>query len=581
MKTLQILFLTLLLGLSCAHGALGAGRGIADVYVIHPVARYAKVLPQAVGTPLPEAAIQDGSAGFSIAGLWALTEKAGPLRWPIFVVFVIGIFLVIFKLFELISDRRESRKLEDANFRNMGLQQIVRIISDQRESMMSRLHAIILNVYQSQKGGAGLQDEISNYVQFQQGRFDTFRKRVDFLSDTAGALGLLGTVWGIFSVFSQRLLDDQTVLTGMGIALITTLLGLVVSIILNLSSTEIFGLFNRRLDRIAAKSDELRFRLMELVTPAEDTLRDDYPHELSVSPAPVSTSPYAPPNTIARAEEPHDEIKRRAKTMPGKPAVPARSSPPAEVKPIAQVEAVFEDRFTNNSAHGDAAATSIRKPLIDSRQEERPEPHALQLLNAVQEDVVGKRLKNLCLKLVDEAGRPVPGHRVAVMVVDGEGLLNDLHPELQLKTDAKGEVWFDWKLGIRAGKQSISASAPDSEAEGTRLLHAVDTRPGVPRKLKQFGNNQGGAAGEFLSKPLKVQVLDEFENPIPEWPVLFAVELGGGSFENGKPEIKVKTNADGDGIAMLRVGKDPGFNTAKAVVEGVVKQLKFQAMSMA
>ena len=80
---------------------------------------------------------------------------------------------------------------------------------------------------------------------------------------------------------------------------------------------------------------------------------------------------------------------------------------------------------------------------------------------------------------------------------------------------------------------------------------------------------------------MKVQVLDEFENPISEWPVLFTIEMGGGAFENGKTEAKVKTDANGDGIVHLKVGTEPGFNTVKAAVEGVVKVLKFQAMSMA
>jgi hypothetical protein len=159
--------------------------------------------------------------------------------------------------------------------------------------------------------------------------------------------------------------------------------------------------------------------------------------------------------------------------------------------------------------------------------------------------------------------------------------LNDAKQEVLLKTDGSGDVRFDWQLSTKSGKQAIAASVPGVDAPDTRLIHAIVTRPGVPRKLKQFGNNQGGAAGEMLPKPLKVQVLDEFENPIPEWPVLFVIELGGGAFENGKSEIKVRTNANGEGIATLRVGGDPGFNTVKAAVEGVVKELKFQAMSMA
>lgn len=602
MKTLQTLFIALLFGLVCMHSASASDFNALAAYATYePAAR--TIILQDTADAAVQAGIQDAASGFSASTLWALTEKAGPLRWPIFAVFVIGIFLVCFKLFELLADQRESRELENLEFRSMSLQQIIRTISGQRESMMSRLHAIILNVYQSNQAKADLHDEIANYVRFQQDRFDTFRRRVDFLADTAGALGLLGTVWGIFTVFSQGLLDDQVILTGMGFALITTLLGLIVSIFLNLSSTEIFSLFNRRLDRIAEKSDELRFRLMELVTipPVnEDTLIDGMPVEptftpvVTPKPLPIQAEPVedeleedeevddseedAPP--VKPVVLPSVVEKKTPQTAPDKPMMPPKVQVPvAEAKPIAQVEAVFEDRFSNNN-YGDAA-TAIRKPLIDSKVDHRPEPYELQLTNAVREDTVGKKLKNMCLRLVDENGDGIPSHPVAIKVLEGDGLLNDAQQEVLLKTDNKGEVRFDWQLAKKTGKQAIGASVPGSDAADTRLMHAIITKPGVPRKLKQFGNNQGGPAGEILSKPLKVQVLDEFENPIPEWPVMFAVELGGGSFESGKTEIKVKTNANGDGIASLRVGGDPGFNTVKAAVEGVVKELKFQAMSMA
>ncbi len=584
-----------------------------------------------------EAMLQDDAgASFSMSNLWALTEKAGPLRWPIFVVFVIGVFLVCFKLFELMADQRESRNIETLEFRSMGLQQIIRMISSQRESMLSRLHAIMLNVFNSQQANADLHDEIANFVQFQQDRFDTFRRRVDFLSDTAGALGLLGTVWGLFTVFSQGLLDDQVILTGMGFALITTLLGIIVSIILNLSSTEVSSYFNRRLDRIAEKSDELRFRLMELVTNTEDTMLDMLPSDMGLpsltAPAPqhnMSPSPVMPPMNTDYAPEPivsggremdgapamteasrEDKesvtAKRAAekepvqkasvkKAVPGQGAATQNSTSqhpslannlvnPAlqqEAKPIAQVEAVFQDRFSNSN-YGDSAPSTIRKPLIDSVEvPPQQEPHELVIVNPVREDTVGKQLKNLCFRLLDEEGDPIASRQVEISVSEGEGLLNDAQKQILLETDNNGEVRCDWQLAKKSGKQAITARVPGAESPSTRYTHGILTKPGVPRKLKQFGNNQGGAAGEPLNKPLKVQVLDEFENPISEWPVMFSIEMGGGAFENGKGEIKVKTNENGEGVVHLKVGTEPGFNTVKAAVEGVMKELKFQAMSMA
>jgi biopolymer transport protein ExbB/TolQ len=40
----------------------------------------------------------------------------------------------------------------------------------------------------------------------------------------------MGTVWGMFTVFFQGSAEQEVILRGMGIALITTLLGLVVTI---------------------------------------------------------------------------------------------------------------------------------------------------------------------------------------------------------------------------------------------------------------------------------------------------------------------------------------------------------------
>ena len=143
MKTLQMVILLLFVASSFA-GAASATDLAADLIA------FEQATEQAVDSQ--EAVQESASSSFSMDNLWSLTEKAGPLRWPIFVVFVIGVFLVCFKLFELMADQRESREIDNMDFRTMGLQQIVRSISNQRESMLSRLHAIMLNVFQSATG---------------------------------------------------------------------------------------------------------------------------------------------------------------------------------------------------------------------------------------------------------------------------------------------------------------------------------------------------------------------------------------------------------------------------------------------
>ena len=562
MKTLPYLFLGLFLcfsSVSAPHAEARSGGSVASVQKMVVVSGISMSILQ----PLEQLA-QEGNVRFNTDNIWALIEQASPFHVPIFVVFLIGMFLVFFKLYELIADRRESKKIEAMDFRTMNVPQIVRAVSSQRESLITRLHAIMLNIYQSNRADIDLNNEIASYVDHQQDRFNTFKRRMDFLSDAAGAFGLLGTVWGILSVFSQGLLDDQMILSGMGIALITTILGLIVSIILNLSSTEIFSFFNKRLERVTEKSDELRFRLLELSITSEDTLREPLPQVTVPSGAAI-----APVNrSLVPVVKENNEMANN-KTVEQQPA-----------KSIAQVEAVFEDRISNNS-HGDSAAPAVRKPLVEASIEYPVEPHDLSFVNTATDGVVGKKLRNVRLLLVDNDGSPITEREIHVKVEEGGSVFSEGKKELTLQTDEQGEANFDIQIAKKAGKQLLAAHVPGSEAPRTRCAHTFLAKPGVPRKLKQFGNNQGGAAAEILGKALKVQVLDEFENPIPEWAVTFTIELGGGSFENGKNEVKVKTNNNGEGVVQLRVGKEPGFNTVKASVEGVVKELKFQAMSMA
>lgn len=212
---------------------------------------------------LPATAV-DTVVGPSIGNFWDLTKHAGGFRWLIFLVLVVGVFLITMKIYELTVDRLKARQFERTNLQKLDKKRITDLISRQSDHILSRLAATLINVFQTSRNADSLHDEIANYVQFQHDKFTTFRTRIDFLSDTAGALGLLGTVWGMFIVFFSGNLDKQVILTGMGIALLTTLLGLIVSIFLNFFSTVASGIYNKRLDQVIKKSDELRFRLLEI-----------------------------------------------------------------------------------------------------------------------------------------------------------------------------------------------------------------------------------------------------------------------------------------------------------------------------
>ena len=213
---------------------------------------------------------------FGFTNFWELIEQAGWFRWFILGVLVIGLFFIAKQSFELWSDSRRSARMAKMDFSQMSVNQLEEVVRNESDHMLARLVSTLLNVYRSSGVAIMLHEEAANFIQMEQERFGTFRQRVDFLSDSAGAFGLLGTVWGIFMVFSQRDLDPQNILGGMGLALITTLLGLVVSIILNLFSTEVSNKFTRRMDRVAAKADQARFKMMQEAEITSRSIADEW-----------------------------------------------------------------------------------------------------------------------------------------------------------------------------------------------------------------------------------------------------------------------------------------------------------------
>lgn len=275
--------------------------------------------------------------------------------------------------------------------------------------MLASLQSTMLNVFQTRPGEGLLHDEISNFVSFQQDQFAVFQRRMEFLSDTAGALGLMGTVWGMFTVFFQGSAEQDVILRGMGIALITTLLGLVVSIILNLSATELSTFFSKRVEHVSRKSDELRFRLMELAPPPE-------PIRVTLPPA---------------AQAPAAEVPSSA------PAPQPQAAPPPPPAPAAIPWRHFELEDTN----GAYPAGSVLEPLK--------------------------------LVVRDPDGAPAAGVAVLIAVASEGGSLDNGSASVRTTSDKNGLVGVSCTLPERAGTFEFDASVPDQPGPPTRLRLSV------------------------------------------------------------------------------------------------------------
>lgn len=475
--------------------------------------------------------------------LWDVIGKAGGFQYPIFAILAIGLFLIFAKMYELYQDRKAAEELEEASIADMDMKRITMLVANQEKSMLADLQATMLNVFQTTDDAGTLHEEIANFIQFQRERFETFTRRVNFLADTAGAVGLLGTVWGMFTLFyGGNVSDKQAILGGMGVALVSTLLGLVVSIILNLISTELYSFFDNRIDQIEEEADELRFRLMELNL-SENGTQDDSRGDAT-----------AQTREIEREEKTRQETPTPEKVQPSRPEGARAGSAPVETK--------------MKTSESDTVTTETLEPS----------PHRLEVSNLPDSSTVGSTIRDVRLKVSAEDGTPISDEPVRLQVENGSGELGDGASETSLRTNDEGIASFDWHLPEDAGTSHVTVNVPNSEVSQTNRRLSVEVQPGTPVQFEQDGNNQGADLGEEVPKPFVVSVFDSYGNPVPGQPVQFRVESGGGSFPDGEDRKEVSTGEDGTAAVEYAVGKEPGLNQVVASVGE--EELEFQAMAL-
>jgi len=487
----------------------------------------------------PSAApLQSTQGGFAIGDFWSLTQQAGPLRWPIYFILAFGLVQVFIKLYELIRDRSVSASLRQVDYSAMSLDEIAELVSRQKASMLASLQATMINVFQTRPAEGLLHDEITNFVQFQQDQFGVFRRRMEFLSDTAGALGLMGTVWGMFTVFFQGTAEQEVILRGMGIALITTLLGLVVSIILNFSSTELSTFFNKRLEQVSTKSDELRFRLMELAP--------QVPAHAQTSPATTAAAGLAESPTVDAATS----------SDAGAPAAAASSR-----------SGGVGDTSRPRPSNGGGVASSTPSMAAWRYVEFEGDEHLVRAGDSVELAVVVR----------NGSDAPAPGVPVFVKIASGDAVMASGGRALRESSDASGRVRFDCRAPERVGSFTLEANLP--EQPGSPSLLKVPVRPGDPQRVDKEGNNQAAVAGSRLPLPLGVRVRDRYGNPVPGLSIGFSVKQGDGKLGVGQTERSVTTDASGLAATPFIVSSSAGQNVVAATIDGTRSTVEFVAFA--
>ena len=381
-----------------------------------------------------------------VESFWQLTEMGGNIRWAIFLIFAAALFLGLKKITELFLDARAGHDLGRVPMNEISFEDLQELLKKSKSSLIGNLMEKLFEIYYSTGRVEVLQEEVISFRKVQEDTFSRFKNRMSFLGDTAGALGLIGTVWGMFSTFFGGDMDSQHILRGMGIALVTTLLGLIVSIIVNFASTEIGNYFNKRIEAIVNAVDYLRMRMI-----------GNKEHEMNMALAAAALK-YEPSSNTVTLEgmscKPISSIEQES--VVGLPLTKPLTLQVYNVHgvPLEGIDVMFE--LEQNGGHfpgrknkfqavsnkkGEASAhfqldshvgeRRIQAYILDKDEDKltfyvkgTPGPPARveQLSGNHQSGVIGQVLPNpFVICVYDSFNNPIPSHTVAFVVTKGDG----------------------------------------------------------------------------------------------------------------------------------------------------------------
>ncbi len=164
---------------------------------------------------------------------------------------------------------------------------------------------------------------------------------------------------------------------------------------------------------------------------------------------------------------------------------------------------------------------------------------------------------NVKIFVLDSFSNPVPNVAVTIQVA-GE---STTFPSVN--TDAQGNAVFKF-TSTRAGRKTVSLKI-NGQVLGRSA--SVQFAPLAAEQINLTdGQAQTGNVNTALPKPLTVQVLDKFNNGVPEHPVEFAVEAGSGRFLKPSP---VLTDSTGVASVTYVLGGGAGENRIRAESSGL------------
>ncbi len=204
------------------------------------------------------AAVKGGSS------LLALFAQAGGFQWPILMVLLAGLLTLALAAVRLGTDWHAARRVHALRVESAQVTHLDALLRSSKNSLYRCLLEGMMQVWRNVPVPGALGQESKIVLDTARAVYGRTQRLVGFFSSTAGGLGLLGTLVGIYALFSAQTRDAQTIFAGIAIAIVSTLLGIVVSIILELLEALVHTWTSRYLERAEEWATAVRYRLLVL-----------------------------------------------------------------------------------------------------------------------------------------------------------------------------------------------------------------------------------------------------------------------------------------------------------------------------
>ena len=202
--------------------------------------------------------------------LLTIFSQAGGFQWPLLGVLLAGLLVLAIRFVQSFFDRRAARILRGLPIQNAQVKDLSQALAGCDDSLHARILTGMLELWHAGAPAVAIGQEVRALIDTARAAYTRTERVVSFLSSTAGGLGLLGTLTGIYLLFSAGTRDAETIFAGIAVAVVSTLLGIVVTIVLELLESLLHAWTSRYVEAADEWGARIRYRLIALTTPTKN-----------------------------------------------------------------------------------------------------------------------------------------------------------------------------------------------------------------------------------------------------------------------------------------------------------------------